>query len=154
MGNVPNTTTFTFLDVYNAISAHPNDLISAFELANTSGFDSTYKGSKNSLLNFRNYADTQDPPTMNMSGFDMGILSTAYQLNVGSASGNFSYTPSGMSTSPHTNYYEIWKDSSLLWTASRSNCRNGVSIDNYNFSLSENVQYNTTYTLYIYYNAV
>lgn len=56
---VPNTDTFSFLDVKNEIESNggatTNSLVDAFANANASGFDPAYEGSKNSLLNFRNY---------------------------------------------------------------------------------------------------
>ena len=58
-GQVPNTNTFSFLDVKNEIESNggatTNSLTAAFANANASGFDPAYEGSKNSLLNFRNY---------------------------------------------------------------------------------------------------
>jgi len=50
--SVPNTNTFSLQDVVNVTGG--NDLIEAFSLA-TGTFDPLYEGSKNSLLNFRNY---------------------------------------------------------------------------------------------------
>ena len=62
-GQVPNTNTFSFLDVKNEIESNggatTNSLVDAFANANAGGFDPAYEGSKNSLLNFRNY--THDP---------------------------------------------------------------------------------------------
>lgn len=52
---VPNTDTFTLQDVKNELSSSNNDLVSFFAEAVDANFDPLYKGSKNSLLNFRNY---------------------------------------------------------------------------------------------------
>ncbi|QTD39028.1 hypothetical protein JL193_07200 [Polaribacter batillariae] len=56
---VPNTDNFSFHDVKNEIEnnggATTNSLVEAFANANATGFDSSYEGSKDSLLNFRNY---------------------------------------------------------------------------------------------------
>jgi len=56
---VPNNTTFSLIDVKNEIEDHStstiNSLQDAFDNARVGGFDSNYSGSKNSLLNFRNY---------------------------------------------------------------------------------------------------
>jgi hypothetical protein len=57
-GQVPNTNTFTLQDVTNEIYGNTNsgkNLVDCFADANPVGFDSSYEGSKNSLLNFRNY---------------------------------------------------------------------------------------------------
>ena len=51
--SVPNTNTFSLQDVVNVVGG--NNLISAFANSVDGCFDSAYKGSKNSLLNFRNY---------------------------------------------------------------------------------------------------
>lgn len=57
--SVPNTTTFSLQDVYNVVHSHASgtstNLQSCFNNAVSSYFDATYFGSKNSLLNFRNY---------------------------------------------------------------------------------------------------
>mgnify|MGYP003657974146 CR=1 FL=1 len=53
--SVPNTNTFTLQNVVDAVNPTSNDLADCFADAISSNFDSTYSGSKNSLLNFRNY---------------------------------------------------------------------------------------------------
>jgi len=52
---VPNTSTFTLQDVVNEVNPTTDDLADCFADANAAGFDATYEGSKNQLLNFRNY---------------------------------------------------------------------------------------------------
>lgn len=52
---VPNTTTFSLLDVVAEIAGGPTSLQACFDNAIASAFDPAYSGSKNSLLNFRNY---------------------------------------------------------------------------------------------------
>ena len=52
---VPNTTTFTLQDVVTEVNPTTDDLVDCFADAVASKFDSNYSGSKNSLLNFRNY---------------------------------------------------------------------------------------------------
>lgn len=55
---VPNTTTFTLDDVRLEVDPSKNnlnDLITVANAQNPSEWDSDYEGSKNSLLNFRNY---------------------------------------------------------------------------------------------------
>lgn len=51
---VPNTTTFTLQNVVDEIDNDDN-LVGCFNDANANYFDSSYEGSKNQLLNFRNY---------------------------------------------------------------------------------------------------
>jgi len=51
---VPNTTTFTLQNVVDVIDNDDN-LVGCFNDAVASKFDSDYEGSKNQLLNFRNY---------------------------------------------------------------------------------------------------
>ena len=52
---VPNTTTFELQDVVDEVNPTTDDLVDCFNDATASYFDSTYEGSKNQLLNFRNY---------------------------------------------------------------------------------------------------
>lgn len=82
--SVPNTTTFSMQEVANEIGAGDN-LVELFSLANDDGFDPAYEGSKNSLLNFRNYTHdvgfiiTQDAP-------EAGVVMTVWQCKVGAGS--------------------------------------------------------------------
>ena len=55
MARVPDTTTFNLIQVNQAIFGAQDDLVECFAEAKAYGFDSRYEGSKNSLLNFRNY---------------------------------------------------------------------------------------------------
>jgi hypothetical protein len=55
MGSIPNTTNFSLQDVKNVV--HQNDLASCLIYAVDAYFDPAYKGSKNNLLNFRNYQE-------------------------------------------------------------------------------------------------
>ena len=52
---VPDTTTFTLQDVVTEVNPTTDDLVDCFADAIASKFDSAYSGSKNNLLNFRNY---------------------------------------------------------------------------------------------------
>ena len=52
---VPNTNTFTLQNVIDVVNPTSNDLADCFADAISNNFDATYSGSKNSLLNFRNY---------------------------------------------------------------------------------------------------
>ena len=52
---VPDTTTFTLQNVVDEVNPTTDDLVDCFADATASYFDSSYEGSKNQLLNFRNY---------------------------------------------------------------------------------------------------
>lgn len=56
---VPNTDTFSLQDVVDEINPTTGSLDDCFVDAIASSFNSTYSGSKNSLLNFRNYGNTE-----------------------------------------------------------------------------------------------
>jgi len=58
MSNVPNTTTFTFQNVCNAVYGYNSPGMSLYQafIDATGTFDPTYAGAKNSLLCFRNYS--------------------------------------------------------------------------------------------------
>ena len=55
---VPDSSTFDLQTVVNVVNPTTDDLIDSFADAVASKFDSTYSGSKNQLLNFRNYDST------------------------------------------------------------------------------------------------
>ena len=59
---VPNTSTFSLQDVVNVVNPTTDDLVDCFADAVASKFDSTYSGSKNQLLNFRNYDSSSLTP--------------------------------------------------------------------------------------------
>lgn len=53
---VPNTSTFTLIDVTDELGLSDGDgLFESFDEAESSFFDPTYKGSLDRLSNFRNY---------------------------------------------------------------------------------------------------
>ncbi|MEM9076305.1 MAG: BACON domain-containing protein [Bacteroidota bacterium] len=72
---VPNTTTFTLQDVLTelGLTSPFRTLSDAFVVAIDSRFDPAYKGSKNSLLNFRNY---NSGPSSNLTVFPTFLLSS------------------------------------------------------------------------------
>ena len=55
MAAVPDTTTFNLIQVQAAVPGTPVSLTACFTAAVAIKFDSDYSGSKNQLLNFRNY---------------------------------------------------------------------------------------------------
>tara|TARA_R100000656_G_scaffold110072_2_gene82118 strand:+ start:567 stop:992 length:426 start_codon:yes stop_codon:yes gene_type:complete len=54
---VPNTSTFSLQNVVNEIAGAQSSLSDCFFDANPDGFNPSYEGLKNSLLNFRDYDD-------------------------------------------------------------------------------------------------
>jgi len=57
---VPNTSTFSMQDVKQALNTLTSSLIGLFKEANLRGFDPSYSGNKDSLLNFRNYGNKRN----------------------------------------------------------------------------------------------
>tara|TARA_R110000796_G_scaffold181330_3_gene297954 strand:- start:3074 stop:3493 length:420 start_codon:yes stop_codon:yes gene_type:complete len=53
--SIPNTTTFTLQNVVDEIGPTTDDLVDCFADAISAAFDPAYAGSKDELLNFRNY---------------------------------------------------------------------------------------------------
>lgn len=53
--SVPDTNTFSLQDVVDEVNPSSDDLVECFADATPSGFDPAYEGSKDRLLNFRNY---------------------------------------------------------------------------------------------------
>ena len=58
---IPDTNTFNLQNVVNEVAPISSDLSASFLAAIPAYFDSNYSGSKNSLLNFRNYKPTFVP---------------------------------------------------------------------------------------------
>lgn len=73
---VPNTNTFTLQDVKTELGSSSNDLVSFFSEADDSKFDPNYVGSKNSLLNFRNYG-ANSPPVLTEVFLGYSVSTTA-----------------------------------------------------------------------------
>jgi len=71
---VPDTNTFTLDDVRLEVDASKNNLNDLITVANAqspSEWDPNYMGSKNSLLNFRNYGNT-----INVTSFQLSLASS------------------------------------------------------------------------------
>src|SRR6056297_3289806 len=71
---VPDTNTFSLLDVINEINPSSNDLATCFAEADPNKFDSNYYNDGNDLLEFRNYGASTytliaDPNTMSFGVF-------------------------------------------------------------------------------------
>lgn len=78
--SVPNTTTFTLQNVVDAVNPTTDDLQDCFNDAISTYFNPTYSGSKNSLLNFRDYgihnAECSGPADVTGLNFQGGNGST------------------------------------------------------------------------------
>ena len=79
--SVPNTTTFTLLDVCVEIglTGSNRNLSQCFTSAVSAQFDPAYSGSKDNLLNFRNYG------AVTMTAFNTSIQGTTELLSCGEA---------------------------------------------------------------------
>ena len=71
---VPDTTTFTLQDVVNTVNTTTDDLVDCFADAVSGSFDSSYSGSKTSLLNFRNYGGTVPVTITNVTAWGTGTI--------------------------------------------------------------------------------
>ncbi len=103
--SVPNTTTFSLTDVVVELGGGETSLQACFDNAIDSSFDTTYKGNKNELLNFRNYNTHTLPIAVPTSGVSSTptrdhnwvLLHTPFTLN----------TPARTSFSLYYKYYNI-----------------------------------------------
>lgn len=64
---VPDNYSFTLGDVRDNVAGAPTTLADAFAVAIDAKFDPAYKGSKNSLRNFRNYNDDGPANTLTVT---------------------------------------------------------------------------------------
>ena len=79
---VPDTTTFELQDVVDEVNPTTDDLVDCFADAIASKFDSAYEGSKDQLLNFRNYGAVTCTSFLTSSiSFRDGCNATAAQQN-------------------------------------------------------------------------
>jgi len=102
---VPDTSTFTLQDVVNEVNPTTDDLIDCFADAVASKFDSTYSGSKNQLLNFRNYGNNTPVVSLTTTenqGYFLNLSCTASSNQTWVASGSASQTIT--SNSPNFTY--------------------------------------------------
>lgn len=95
--SVPNTTTFELQDVVDEINPTTDDLVDCFADANSNYFDSSYEGSKNQLLNFRNYGSQNALTQFSGSSGQNGSKSVCNQSMA------TSYWHNGSSTFPQVN---------------------------------------------------
>ncbi|AGO48509.1 hypothetical protein Phi18:2_gp60 [Cellulophaga phage phi18:2] len=120
---VPNTNTFLLSDVRSELSLpSTTSLVACFSAAVSSRFDPAYSGSKDGLLNFRNYGATviNTFEIYNTTSYSMASNACSmagpfnqFLFHSGSASvpsaGDILYTDSGMTSIfvGNSNYYKI-----------------------------------------------
>ena len=91
---VPNTTTFDLQTVVNVVNPTTDDLVDCFADAVASKFDSSYSGSKDQLLNFRNY-DSVTVNTLTVTtdaGTGIPSYSFAHIQNESTSTQNLTFT--------------------------------------------------------------
>tara|TARA_R110000850_G_scaffold203429_1_gene329748 strand:+ start:484 stop:915 length:432 start_codon:yes stop_codon:yes gene_type:complete len=140
---VPNTNTFNMRDVSNTVDPSKSQLTQLITVANaqsTSLWDATYSGSKNSLLNFRNYgsATTMNAYTVAFGSTEAAACSGSSTRTVFQLSSSFNFTStiysSSAGLSPATSsWYKFgsdvrsWKASAQTWLgAAPSLCSGGA----------------------------
>src|SRR5690606_32555534 len=85
---VPDTNTFTLANVCDELSLVGGDrnLVEAFAVADPGQFDPAYEGSKNSLLNFRNYGAVAPilsiSPTLSNRPSSAGLFNISVTSNI------------------------------------------------------------------------
>ena len=113
---VPNTATFELQDVVDEVNPTTDDLVDCFADAVASKFDSSYEGSKNQLLNFRNYGAVSDTSFLSGSGqsdfkfvCSQAVDTTKYHNGSGiiPAAGDTVYNNSGGSQATGNGYYSV-----------------------------------------------
>ena len=102
---VLDTNTFSLQDVVDEINPTTDDLVDCFADAVASSFDPNYSGSKNQLLNFRNYGNNTPVVSLTTTeneGYFLQLSCTANSTQTWVASGNASETIT--SNSPEFTY--------------------------------------------------
>ena len=131
---VPDTTTFELQDVVDEVNPTTDDLVDCFADAIASKFDSAYEGSKDQLLNFRNYGALTSFLTSSF-GFRAACLAgagnqnaTYYHNGSGSApaAGDIIYTDSAGTTFPSVDSRPYYTASGQTPTARYNTNSSGV----------------------------
>lgn len=89
---VPNTNTFSLQDVVDEVNPTTDDLVDCFADAIASKFDSAYSGSKNQLLNFRNYGASGNLLEVATTSSGFPPVYFAFISNESTAAQTFTYT--------------------------------------------------------------
>ena len=135
MGSIPNTTTFSLLDVKNLLGC-PFDQNSCFIYSVDSYFDPTYKGSKNSLMNFRNYTEPfiSVNNTYGIFHYNRGILYGANNCTVslGPSWAGYTYTYSWTTGT----YFSYSKSGDTFTISCNSDNYGSIRTDTLTFHLS------------------
>jgi hypothetical protein len=100
--SVPNTNTFTLQDVTGEIGIIGVDsLQECFDNANSAGFDPAYAGSKNQLLNFRNYNHSASGNSVQVSptGKLLDDQAQSFNLVITTSPAGLSWTSSNLGNS-------------------------------------------------------
>ena len=131
MASVPNTTTFTEQDVKNVISV--SSLVDMFTYAPDAYFDPSYKGSKNNLLNFRNYTEPYIfcSPTSSIWHYNGTIYYGSNIVTVSYAKGTYTYS---WATGTYFSYSKVGDVFTI--TCNSSNTSGSVRTDQLTFHLS------------------
>tara|TARA_R110000868_G_scaffold22624_4_gene92684 strand:+ start:10548 stop:10976 length:429 start_codon:yes stop_codon:yes gene_type:complete len=89
---VPDTNTFTLQNVVTEVNPTTDDLVDCFADAVAGKFDSNYSGSKNSLLNFRNYG------AVTLTTFHLTVNTPKSTLACDGTANNVAYHDGGSNT--------------------------------------------------------
>lgn len=89
---VPDTNTFTLQTVVTEVNPTTDDLVDCFADAVAGKFDSNYSGSKNSLLNFRNYG------AVTLTTFHLTVNTPKSTLACDGTANNVAYHDGGSNT--------------------------------------------------------
>jgi hypothetical protein len=89
---VPDTNTFTLQTVVTEVNPTTDDLVDCFADAVAGKFDSNYSGSKNSLLNFRNYG------AVTLTTFHLTVNTPKSTLACDGTANNVAYHNGGSNT--------------------------------------------------------
>jgi hypothetical protein len=132
MASVPNTTNFSLLDVKNVLGCAFNQN-TCFSYAVDAYFDPTYKGSKNSLMNFRNYTEPyiSCSPTSSIWHYNGTIYYGSTSTTVSYAKGTYTYS---WSVGTHFSYSKSGDVFTI--TCNGSNYSGTVWTDSLTFHLS------------------
>lgn len=113
---VPDTTTFTLDDVVTEVVPTTDDLVDCFADAVAASFDSSYEGSKDRLLNFRNYGAVSYT-AFTTSSTAMGAVNkacgqstgtTRYYTGASFANGSVVWNTSSGTGVPSNGYYTTY----------------------------------------------
>jgi hypothetical protein len=144
--SVPNTTTFTLQNVCDAINPSTEDLVDCFSDAIPVYFNPAYSGSKNSLLNFKDYGphNASTVPTVTTTApYDAYYVTSWVNYNRVVYGGNVT-TDGGSSVTARGTVYSSTDATPTIGESGVTNVGNGSGTG----AFSNNVQGLTPGTLY------